>query len=82
MYISYKNQNDDWEKAKNLGKQIYSAQMDYCPFVDTKTNTLYFTSKRTSLNKFTKHFSSIAKFLNALKRYDNGLSRIYKTSLK
>ena len=82
LYISYKNQNDDWEKAKNLGKQINSAQMDYCPFVDTKTNTLYFTSKRTSLNKFTKHFSSIAKFLNALKRYDNGLSRIYKTSIK
>lgn len=82
LYISYKNQNDDWEKAKNLGKQINSAQMDYCPFVDTKTNTLYFTSKRTSVNNFNKQFSSLQEIKNEINRYDNGLSRIYKTSLK
>ena len=82
LYISYKNQRGDWGKAKNLGPQINSAQMDYCPFVDTKTNTLYFTSKRTSINSFNKHLSSIQEFLSAVKRYDNGLSRIYKASLK
>jgi hypothetical protein len=82
LYISYKNQNGSWEKAKNLGKQINSAQMDYCPFVDTKTNTLYFTSKRSSVNNINKQFSSLQEVLNDIKRYDNGLSRIYKTSLK
>jgi len=82
LYISYKTPKGNWEKARNLGKQINSAQMDYCPFVDTKTNTLYFTSKRTSVNNFNKHFSSIQEVLNDIKRYDNGLSRIYKATLK
>jgi hypothetical protein len=82
LYISYKNQNGSWEKAKNLGKQINSTQMDYCPFVDTKTNTLYFTSKRSSVNNISEQFSSLQEILNEIKRYDNGLSRIYKTSLK
>jgi hypothetical protein len=82
LYISYKNSDGLWTKAKNLGAEINSAEMDYCPFVDTKTNTLYFTSKRTSVNDSDKDFSSIAEILDEINKYDNGLSRIYKTTLK
>ena len=82
LYISYKNSDGLWTKAKNLGAGINSAEMDYCPFVDTKTNTLYFTSKRTSVNDSDKDFSSIAEILDEINKYDNGLSRIYKTTLK
>ena len=47
LYISYRISDNVWTKAKNLGPEINSDKMDYCPFVDTKTNTLYFTSKRS-----------------------------------
>ena len=47
LYISYRISDNVWTKAKNLGAEINSDKMDYCPYVDTKTNTLYFTSKRS-----------------------------------
>jgi len=56
--------------------------MDYCPFVDTKTNTLYFTSRRSSVGNSNINFSTVQNFLNEMKKYDNGLSRIYKAILK
>ena len=82
LYISIKDSKGIWTKARNLGTEINSDKMDYCPFVDTKTNTLYFTSKRSEINNPNEGYSSIENFLNDLKKYDNGLSRIYKTTLK
>jgi tricorn protease-like protein len=82
LYISYKISDTIWTKAKNLGSEINSAKMDYCPFVDTKTNTIYFTSKRSEINNSNKGFSSLKDFLKDMKKYENGLSRIYKTTLK
>ena len=82
LYISYKVSDSTWTKAKNLGREINSTKMDYCPFVDIKTNTLYFTSKRTGINDKANGFNSIKEFLSEMNKYDNGLSRIYKTSFK
>ena len=82
LYISYKTSGGGWTKARNLGVEINSAKMDYCPFVNTKTNTLYFTSKRSEVNNLNGGYSSLPEFLNDMKKYENGLSRIYKTSLK
>ena len=82
LYISYKVSNSVWTKAKNLGVEINSAKMDYCPFVDIRSNTLYFTSKRSSVNDSNIDFSSIQEILDEINKYDNGLSRIYKTTLK
>lgn len=82
LYISYKVSDTVWTKAKNLGPDINSNKMDYCPFVDTKTNTLYFTSKRSEINSSNTGFSTLQDFLNETKKYENGLSRIYKTTLK
>jgi len=82
LYISHKVSDSAWTKAKNLGVEINSAKMDYCPFVDTKSNTLYFTSKRSSVNDSNIDFSSIQEILDEINKYDNGLSRIYKTTIK
>jgi hypothetical protein len=82
LYISYKVSDSLWTKANNLGVKINSAKMDYCPFVDIKSNTLYFTSKRSSVNNSNIDFSSIQEILDEISKYDNGLSRIYKTTLK
>jgi len=82
LYISYKLSDTTWTRAKNLGAEINSDKMDYCPYVDVKTNTLYFTSKRSSINNSNKKFLTMEEFLNEMKKYNNGLSRIYQAQLK
>ena len=81
LYISF-NKNKNWSPAKNLGNMINSKQMDYCPFIDKKTNTLYFTSKRDNTNVELKKPLSIDELHDAFNQYDNGLSRLYKVDLE
>lgn len=81
LYISFRGNDGIWEEAQSLGSPINSEKIDYCPFVDIKTKTLYFTSKRTSIGETPIQFTSLKGLLEELNRYDNGLSRIYQTSL-
>lgn len=80
LYISYKNNDGEWVMAKNLGKIINSKQMDYCPFYHSTSKTLYFTSKRNSINK--NNFENIDQFLNEISKIENGFSRIYKIQIQ
>lgn len=80
LFISYKDKNGEWEKAKNMGANVNSSLMDYCPFYDAKTETLYFTSKRNSTSNL--GFKTIEELEKEINKYENGLSRIYKYSLK
>ncbi len=77
LYISWKK-DDIWQKAQNLGKEINSKSMDYCPFVDSKGN-LYFTSKRSEIEKDKKYNTS--SFLKEITKYQNGVSKIYLANL-
>lgn len=79
LYISY-NKNGKWTKAENLGDQINSVQMDYCPFYDDQTKTLYFTSKLSRLMDVeVKSYEDVLKMVNS---YENGLSRVYKVQVE
>lgn len=80
LYISYKDKNGEWEKAKNMGSEINSPLMDYCPFYDAKTQTLYFTSKRNATSNL--GFKTMEELENEINKYENGFSRIYKYILK
>jgi len=75
LYISYK-EDGKWSLAKNMGETINSKYMDYCPFVNWSTKTLYFTSKRSIL-KADKKLNNV-EFLNEVNSYNSGLSRVYK----
>ncbi|NNE98658.1 MAG: hypothetical protein HKN25_06525 [Pyrinomonadaceae bacterium] len=79
MYISYRDRNGVWSKAKNMGKRVNSRYMEFCPFVDWKTKTLYFTSRRSSVSR--KRYDSLEAFESEIFKYENGLSRIYKIDL-
>lgn len=81
LYISYRKKDQSWSQAINLGSEINSKQMDYCPFVDTKSMELYFTSKRSDFKKV-NNFQSIEDFLSAINKSENGLSKIYKVPFK
>ena len=78
LYISYKNKEGHWAIAKNLGETVNSSKLDYCPFVDLATNTLYFTSKRNIIKKSFTTQQSVKTLLDEMNIYQNGLSRLYK----
>lgn len=82
LYISFKNADGTWSKAANLGPEINSDKMDYCPFVSLNTQTLYFTSKRSQLDYGTSGFAAVSDLLTEVDKYENGLSRIYQVSVE
>lgn len=79
LYFSKKDVNGNWSKAKNLGIPINTKYMEYCPFYDEANKVLYFTSKRLNLEP--KEFKTIQEFNEYVNNGENGLSKIYKTSL-
>jgi hypothetical protein len=81
LYISYKDEGNNWMPAKSLGKKINSNKIDYCPFVDFKTNTLYFSSARNMLGKSFSSKKNIDELKQVLKFDANGLGRIYKIKI-
>lgn len=82
LYISKKVENGDWTESKNLGSLINSNKMDYCPFLEPTTNTLYFTSKRNSTKSQFTTKKSLDQILKEVNKHENGLSRLYKTTIK
>ena len=80
LYISKKDENGKWKKSTNLGTPINTEYMEYCPFYDEKNQILYFTSKRNNLKP--RKFNTISDFSKHINESNNGLSKIYMTSLK
>ncbi|MDX1471089.1 MAG: hypothetical protein R3213_06300, partial [Flavobacteriaceae bacterium] len=79
LYISFRKDNEQWSEPKNLGEGINSNKLDYCPFVDMNSKTLYFTSNRTGDLKNAKNLN-ISELLKIFEK-KNGLSRIYKVDI-
>jgi hypothetical protein len=76
LYISRKNGAGQWNKPKNLGDVINTRYMEYCPFYDPSTSTLYFTGKRDMLES--QKFKNIDHYIETIGQYQNGESRNYK----
>lgn len=81
LYISFNTKNG-WTTAQNMGNEINSTKMDYCPFIDSKTNTLYFTSKRDNTKTEFEKPQSVDELLAEFNKYENGLSRLYKINIE
>jgi hypothetical protein len=77
LYISYKNEKNEWSEAKNMGHDVNSDKMDYCPFVNTNSNTLYFTSKRNTTPITYNSKMTIEELKTVFNSYQNGFSRLY-----
>ncbi|MDX1774782.1 WD40 repeat protein [Oceanihabitans sediminis] len=80
LYISKKDTKGNWQKAVNLGTPVNTKYMEYCPFYDEQNQILYFTSKRNNIHP--RNFNTISEFNKYINESNNGLSKIYKTSLK
>lgn len=44
IWVSYKDDQDKWSKAKNLGRKVNSVNDDISPFIHPNNKTLYFAS--------------------------------------
>lgn len=77
LYISLRDKQGQWLPAQNLGPDINSPFMDYCPFYAPASQQLYFTSRRSAL-PLTPAISSLSAFKARINQYQNGFSRIYQ----
>lgn len=58
LWISFKQPNGQWTKARNMGEGINSPSFEFCPFVSDCGNYLFFTSNRfnkSSINQPTTY---------------------------
>jgi hypothetical protein len=46
LYISFKDENDNWTKSKNMGEPINSTDHELCPFVSRDSKYFFYTSKQ------------------------------------
>lgn len=80
LYISRKDENNRWTEATNMGAEINTKFMEYCPFYDEDTETLYFTSRRNSIER--QEFEDFSVLESYITASENGLSKIYKVKYK
>jgi Tol biopolymer transport system component len=79
LYLCRKNKNGQWTKAVNMGNDINSDKLDYCPFVDIPRGNFYFTSEKTlTSGKKIETVSQIEAFANQVL---NGMGNIYRIRL-
>lgn len=76
LYISFNDSHYNWSKAKNLGSEINTKALDYCPFVDLNEGKIYITSERNRM-ELTRKFNS-DEYLHNINQFANGMSRIYE----
>jgi hypothetical protein len=76
LYISVKK-NGQWQQAINLGKNINSASLDYCPFVTWDKQYLFFTSSRASYKSPFRKRQTLADLRKGLSNAGNGSDDIY-----
>ncbi len=79
LYVSKKNEKGEWGVAENLGSTLNTRYMEYCPFYDPQTNTLYFTSRRSTL--IPEKFEDLNAFQDCITGSENGLSKLYKCKM-
>lgn len=78
LYYSKKDKNGKWMKSVNMGKDINSEKLDYCPFIDENRGNFYYTSEKViPLNEKINTIESLKNFSNQIQ---NGLGNIYRVN--
>ncbi|RCW91332.1 TolB family protein [Winogradskyella arenosi] len=78
LYISRKDKKGQWTASKNLGEDINSNKLDYCPFVDWTSGNFYFTSERATLQD--DKIESVEALKQQTDQPLNGFGNIYKVA--
>lgn len=82
LYISFRNEDGIWNDTRNLGANINSNQLDYCPVVSLDGKYLFFTSQRMKSTLQNNSKKSLATLLGLADGIENGLGNIYWVEFK
>lgn len=81
LYISVRR-DGHWSKAENLGPEINSPALDFCPIVSPDGKWLYFTSERGFADTPQQRRLTSSELARALHGPGNGLGDIYRVDAK
>lgn len=76
LYISVKDTAGNWKMARNLGENINSDKLDFCPFVDWESKNFYFTSERVAENN--NRLETVNELKQITNGIENGFGNIYR----
>jgi Tol biopolymer transport system component len=82
LFISLRNEDGSWTKAKNMGKKINSAGIDLCPSVSPDGKYLFFTSNRNNHKSYSEIPLTYEKKIEILSSPGNGSPDIYWVDAK
>jgi hypothetical protein len=77
LYISL-NRNGVWTAAKNLGREINSSALDFCPNLSPDRKYFFFTSERGFADQPLNRKLSYGELLKNIRSPGNGLGDIYR----
>jgi len=77
LYISFKDKDGKWGRAVNMGDNINSSAIDFCPYVSSDGNKLFFTSSRKSEKQTSRESLKMEEFIKLCNGPQNGNSDIY-----
>lgn len=80
LYFSNKDAFGNWKKAKNMGSEVNSEVLDYCPFIDMPRRNFYFTSERA--NPDSHDFTNVSDLIDLSNSVLNGMGNIYRINLE
>lgn len=78
LYLSLRLDNGRWSQAVNLGPEINSVGLDYCPFV--YDGNLFFTSQHSEFERVPDSAYTLEKYLQLLTSPKSGNTSIYRVS--
>jgi Tol biopolymer transport system component len=77
LFISFRNEDGSWSKAKNMGETINSEATDFCPSVSPDGKYMFFSSSRNSHKFYSDIPLTYEKKIEILSSPGNGFSDIY-----
>ncbi len=76
LYVSHKK-DGQWQTAKNLGPEINTNKLDYCPFYDAQSKTLYWTSNYSAIHAENSEPRDFTQWYKLYTEGANGQGKIY-----
>lgn len=77
LYISFRNEDGTWSKAKNMGETFNTATLDFCPSVTPDKKYMFFSSPRKAGKSYSEKGVTYDQMLKYLASPENGLGDIY-----
>ncbi len=77
LYISFRQADGTWQEARNMGPDVNSDRLDYCPLVTPDGRFLFFTSQRLNPRITDREPKDLATLQHLEDGPQNGLGDLY-----